>query len=202
MDTNASDVKDTAFPLFYMEPVELIAQSKAEGRPVFRETEFVKVMLPGFKDISVHKVRPEDIERWPEYYRKFKEGNNTETIIGTPIKEWNGIRPSQAAACKTLNVLSVEALASLPDQALRKLGPDCYELQKRARDFLSSANSSSRITELEKKLEEALNTIETLKVSPQVEPIKAESKEITGPDGKTWSGKGRKPNWVKEMEGK
>lgn len=215
MEMNVADGTDQSIPLFYMEPVELIAQSKAEGRPVYRDTEFVKIMLPGFKDIVCRKVRPEDIDRWPVHYRKFKENNNTETIVGTPISQWNGIKPSVAAACKSLNILSVEALASLPDQPLRKLGPDCYELQKRAKDFLSSANSNSRITELEAKLADALRQIEELKkpkdgiaIAAQVEadePLKiTDGKTATycHPDGRTWSGKGRKPNWVKDMEAK
>lgn len=222
MDINVPDSKDMAIPLFYMEPVELVAQSKAEGRPVFRDTEFVKIMIPGFKDISCHKVRPEDIERWPRQYQAFKEGNNTEMVIGTPITEWNGIKPSQAATCKALKVLSVEALANLPDAPLRKLGPDCYDLQRRAKEFLNSANSNSRISDLEKKLADALKTIEELKKPAEMimtggpvkieatitgtsspEPITSVANTIvTSPDGETWSGRGRKPNWVKEMEGK
>jgi DNA-binding protein H-NS len=221
MDTNVADGTDQAIPLFYMEPVELIAKSKEEGRPVFRDTEFVKIMLPGFKDIVCRKVRPEDIDRWPQHYRKFKENNNTETIVGTPISQWNGIKPSQAAACKSLNILSVEALANLPDQPLRKLGPDCYELQKRAKDFLNAANSNSRISELESKLADALKQIEELK-NPAPAPIPvidknvneavksafeigaspATPKKYVHPDGRTWSGKGRKPQWVKDMEAK
>jgi DNA-binding protein H-NS len=119
-----------------------------------------------------------------------------------------------------LNILSVEALANLPDQPLRKLGPDCYELQRRAKEFLAGAATNSRITELQEQLTKALARIAELEkpVEKQIEaepvivpspeiPVKAveksstevSSKTVTHTDGRTWSGRGRKPQWVKDM---
>lgn len=154
---------DTARPIFQVRAVQNKFKTEKEGRPIFDNLEYVEIVVPGNKDRLARKVREDDIRRWPQHYKAFKEHSDGKFVTGTPIGEWSFLTPHQVATCKALNVFSVEALAMLPEEPLRKLGPGSYELQKKAKDFLNNENDSSKkIKELQTKLEAALARITEL----------------------------------------
>ena len=84
------DVKDfdnrnngNVYPIFYWVPKQDEAASIAEGRPIFKDTEYVKIIVPGSSTSIVQKpVRDDDRRRFAEAYAKFKKGD-PEQLVGT-----------------------------------------------------------------------------------------------------------------------
>src|SRR5574338_31676 len=90
--------KDTARPRFFMDAIQNMAKSQAEGRPIFDEKEMVEIHIPGDKLYShvtqVHEVwrhiggQPVTYaQRWPNEYAAFKRGEER-AASGTPLEHW------------------------------------------------------------------------------------------------------------------
>lgn len=136
-------------PIFKFAEIENIPKSEAEGRPVMEVREVVEIRMAGNKNFI--PVVPVDAfwkreglsvityaERWPEQYKKFKEGNPQEAA-GTPLEMLStyGVTPSQISLCRALSIYSIEALNSLEGQAVKNLGMQANALKEAARAFLA-----------------------------------------------------------------
>ena len=64
--------RDDCIPHFYMRAVRNPARSEAEGRPVFDEAAYVRVLVPGDRNSVVdRRVGDADRERWPRRWAAF-----------------------------------------------------------------------------------------------------------------------------------
>jgi hypothetical protein len=161
MASNANE-RDTARPRFYMDAIQNMAKSEQENRPVYEEKEMIEIKIPGDKLFSwVGEVRDVDRNRWPEIYAAFKRGE-ARAATGTPLEHWPNpqLNKSRVAEIKAQNVLSVEELAGVPDNALPKLGMGARELREQAREYLARAKEgakdsamAARIAQLEQMVE-------------------------------------------------
>ena len=58
---------------FYMHPRLDGAETKKQGRNVFKETMYIEIMTPGNKDSIIRRPATEmDVARFPEHHAKFK----------------------------------------------------------------------------------------------------------------------------------
>lgn len=160
---------DNCIPVFYTRPVQNNFKTKLEGRPIFEDKEFVKILIPGTTNESPDRpVTSNDIERWPDQYNKFKS-KQEQTTEGTPLEVWPMMTQSRVAELKSLNIFSVDQLAELPEGNISKVGPDAHELKKQAKAFLSAAKGS-QVEELLKEIEDLKAENEALRQNQKKTP--------------------------------
>jgi hypothetical protein len=127
---------------FFNEPIENAFLSAQEGRPIFQDTEHVKIIVAGSMDEIVRIATPEDRERFKDVYEAFKRSESA-PVSGTPLAELPGISASFVKMAAHFNVKTVEAFVALGTGELMKLGMGAVELQTAARIYLDRAASAS-----------------------------------------------------------
>lgn len=155
-------------PFFDVRSLENVQLSEAAGHLVKEQVEVVQVRIAGCNNFS--PVFPTNAqwkregnrtityaERWPEEYRRFKNGD-TQEARGTPLEMLSsyGITPEQISICRVMRIYSIEQLHSLEGPNLKNLGMSANSLKDAARKFMADrmtgAEASARIAELEAKL--------------------------------------------------
>lgn len=156
-NTNRNFADDTLLVKFYIEPKQNKAKSSEEGRPIFDDTEYVSIAIPGNKtSVVIRPARSTDKERFPKHYAAFKERNQEEYISGTPLEAWTILSKSQVEELKFFNLRTIEQLAAMSDsntQNMRGLG----QLKVKAQMFLEAAEGGAPLERLEARLEELEN---------------------------------------------
>ena len=148
---------------FELEPVEQVAASIEAGRPIFKEVEHIRIIIPGDKHTEIfRKATDADRKMYADEYSRFKR-NEAEQTYGTPLREWNAVSRSVAKELEYFNVSTVEQLAGLSDQAVQKIGMGGAELVRKAKVFLESSASEGYAQKLSKEnadLKERLANLE------------------------------------------
>jgi hypothetical protein len=133
------------FARFFLHPVIDEELSTAQGRPVFRETEYVEIIVPGDKDNTICRpVRTSpvsDIRRFPRQYAQFKEGVE-QAAVGTPLSAWPGVTRAQVEELKYFKVTTVEQLAGMADSVAQNFA-GIVALKVRAKDYLARASGEA-----------------------------------------------------------
>lgn len=150
---NADD--DKLIVQFYDRPVIDQAKSDAEGRPIFHEACYVRIITPGDKDNIVDRPMWEkhDEMRFPKAWERYQKklGDKFE---GTPLDQWPPMTRTQVLEFKYFNIFTVEQLANVPDSIGQKF-MGIGMLKKKAADFLALAKDTAHAnllrTELEKR---------------------------------------------------
>lgn len=133
---------DNTIPRFYMRAVQDHLQTEQQGRPIFAETPYVEIIVPGDKNNRPDvKVTDEHRKRWPSQWAKF-QATKQESIEGTPIENFNILNRAQVAEFKALGILTVEALAGLSDGYLEKLGLYGRQMRERAKQYLQPPSAT------------------------------------------------------------
>lgn len=140
--------------------------SEKLGRPNFDEVILVEVISPGSRgSLPVFEVERVYSKEGAEYYgtegsrsskygeykeiiEKYKANDTSGSMAGTPIAEWPEVSRSFAAALRANEIHTVEALAALPDTALRLVGPDGAGWRIKAQAFLAASKDSGAATAL------------------------------------------------------
>ena len=122
---------------FATEAVEDRNKSIEAGHYVAMEVHHVYVTPVGSKDCFQKPVKDwfagleqqVQEERFPrEWLEKFRAGydywlkGEEIPVEGTPVKNWPVASPGEVASCVKLHILTVEALATCNDEAVRRLG--------------------------------------------------------------------------------
>jgi len=157
------------FVQFYLESLKDEEETTLQGRPIFRDVEFIKIIPVGDKNTIVCRPvkttddagTPPDSVRWPQQYAAFK-AQQEQPLVGTPITEWPPISKSQALMLKGVNVHTVEALAAVSDSNLVNLGMGARELRDKAIAYLKSAEGSSGVSALAAEVNEWKTKFEAL----------------------------------------
>jgi hypothetical protein len=131
---------------FRMEPVHQPFLSEKEGRPIFKDVPYIRILTPGDKTKVIDRpVDDGDQRRFPRQWEAFKsQGINV--LEGTPILEWSPLTKSEAMELKALGFHTVEQLASARDDSLSWLG--AVELRKKAQTFLAASKDNSFISKM------------------------------------------------------
>lgn len=150
---------------FVKHPVLLGGRSKAEGREIFEDRDYVRIRVAGNdKECYFQPVKEQDKLRFPEEWSAYCKGAEV-VRTGTPIERWPQVTPAQVRNLKVLNVFTVEDLAAISDVNLHKLGPGASQLRNDAKRFLEVAGAMANqheMDELRKANAEQAETIRQL----------------------------------------
>lgn len=147
---------------FFMDAEQDMEASEAQGRPIFKESEFIEIRIPGNKDeIRVRPVRFADTQQFPRQYGAFKQGL-ADPVIGTPLDKIPFITKAQAAEFNALGVKTAEQLRDMADgNAQRIMGAQA--LKTKVANFLAAAEGAAPALKLQSELEKRDGEIEVLK---------------------------------------
>lgn len=171
-------------PFFRIMEIENIPQSETAGYPVMETKEMVEIRKAGDRHNIL--IAPVDafwkreggvlytyMDRWPEQYRQFKDGNPQEAQ-GTPIEVLKrfGITDEQISHCRVNRIYSVEALHLLEGQQLKNLGVHQNKLKQAAATHMADRTGAISAMDRVKALEEEIAALKAAgaMVVPAVEP--------------------------------
>jgi hypothetical protein len=158
-----SDVRNADTQLavrFYKRPVEIKDETLAQGRPIFKEMDFITIMTPGDQLNIIDTIAEERHKRrfplhWADYQNKT---GNHEGFTGTPLSEWPLLTMGQAEELKGIKFYTVESIANCGDQQLQRIGMIAgmspYAFRDKAKAFLSVANQTADISKREEEVEQ------------------------------------------------
>jgi hypothetical protein len=197
-DTQGADARLAV--QFYKKSVKQDIASDEAGRPIFKEFDFVRIMIPGDNLTEIDTYAQESHkQRFPRQWAHYQnQVANHEDIIGTPLDQWPQITRSQADELRGLKFHTVESIADCSDQQLQRIGMVAgmspYNFRLKAKAFLNLANDSADVAQREAELqalrqENAKITAETdaklSKMQEQMEALLAAVAEKTPKTRKT-----------------
>jgi hypothetical protein len=144
---------------FYKKSVKQDMASDEAGRPIFKEFDFVRIMIPGDNLTEIDTYAQESHkQRFPRQWAHYQnQVANHQDIIGTPIDQWPQVTRSQADELRGLKFHTVESIADCSDQQLQRIGmiagmsPHNFRLKAKA--FLNLANESAEVAHREQELQ-------------------------------------------------
>ena len=139
---------------FFTLPRIDVAESGKANRPIFKDTHYVEMMMPGDKhNIVMEPVWDQHKQRFPAKWDAYIKGA-TQQIVGTPLKVAPFLTPSHIAELEYLKIFTMEQLADLSDSAMNFMGAN--EFKQAAKKYLSLTSSNevllARINALEDQL--------------------------------------------------
>jgi hypothetical protein len=143
---------------FYKRPVKLEDESIAQGRPIFQEFDFIKILVPGDALTEIDTYVSEGHKtRFPIQWANYMNRQGSElSFNGTPLSEWPQISVSQAEELKGIKFHTVEAIAHASDQQLQKIGMIAgmspHNFRERAKTFLNLAKESADVSKRDEEL--------------------------------------------------
>jgi len=144
---------------FYIRPVMNNFRSSEEGRPIYEEQEYIRIIVPGDSKTTVDCPVDDTFRmRFEKQYDKFKKGL-AQAVEGTPLEMWPQMTVGLCAELKAMNVSTVEQLAALDDGKAQKI-MGSYDLRRKAQAFLDAAQgeaaNNKMVAELTKRDDEIL----------------------------------------------
>ena len=136
---------------FYRKPIEIKDETIAQGRPIFRDADWVTIMTPGDQLNIIDTVAQDRHKaRFPVQWAKYQNKvGGEEAISGTPIDHWPLVSMSQAEELKGIKFHTVESIANCSDQQLQRIGMIAgmspHAFRDKARAFLNLAKDSAEI---------------------------------------------------------
>lgn len=139
---NVGDTKGV-YAKFYTKPVQDDAQTALEGRPIFRDVEFIEIVAAGNSTNVVRRpVRDADKSRFRQAYALFRAGAESQ-VVGTPLAEVAWISASLAEELAYIKVRTLEQLAELSDSVCGTR-PGLYELKRKAAAWVEQAKDGAK----------------------------------------------------------
>ena len=150
-----------AYVQFERRAIEDKPASIKEGRYIAKDVDYALITPAYSKDCMEQKVDQwlSNVERnlrdgripqtwadqWKESLKRWKEGQEM-PLNGTPIKGWGVISPAQQATLIGINCRTVEDLAAINDEGIRRVGMGAIELRDKAKNWLASMNDHGAIS--------------------------------------------------------
>lgn len=192
------DMKDDvpAWVRFEVRPIEDRDATIKNGHYTTKDVTYALVTPPYSKDcniIEAHEwLRQNDDHvrngRMPErvrdaYKAKFEAWSKGQEIPedGVPIKSWTMISPSQQANLLAIGVRTVESLAKINDEGMKRYGMGALDLKNKAQAWLKTAKNigpvvqenaalKTKVADLTAIVEGLTKTVEELKRQTEREP--------------------------------
>lgn len=160
------------FVEFYRKPTLQHEESVQAGRAIYKETDYVRIVVPGDKSSEVDRpVNEIDRRRFADRYQKWLAGQ-AQAVIGTPLTALPGMTPAKVKEYEYFKVSTVEQLASAPDNLGQKF-MSFQQDKQRAAAFLEVAANNAPIERMNEELQKRDAEIENLKT--MVEALQAQS---------------------------
>lgn len=180
---------------FERRAIEDVAATKREGRYIAKDVDFALIHPPYSKDCVEQKVStwlentkknvrdgriPEQwLDGWKEGYEKWKNGQEI-PLDGTPIKGWGIISPAQQEMLIRINCMTVEDLARVNDEGLRRIGMGALDLRNKAKNWLQTVTDHGPLT-IKMSVLEKENAVLQSQIETLMKQVEALSKN-TGKD--------------------
>ena len=151
---------------FFVRAVENQRKTKAEGRPIYDDREYVRIRFPA--DNKREHVAPAHelhyvthlkkqmtyAQRFQGAYEAFKKDHTAEYVEGTPLSELPILTEGKRKELRAQNIRTVEQLAGLPDASMKRLGMGARDLVEAAQTFLKNAAGLSEVKALKARIAE------------------------------------------------
>lgn len=148
--------------MFERRPLEDRAASIAANRYVAKDVDHALITAPGTRDKYVTTVKDwmkgldrqvregripvEWKEKYLDSYERWKRGEEI-PVNGTPIKGWGMISPAQQTNLIAISVVTVEDLARLNDEGMRRLGIGAADLKNKAVAWLAQLDDKGPLVQ-------------------------------------------------------
>lgn len=151
------------FVKFFFHPKHNKKKSVEEGRPIFDDTEYVEIQIPGDKDNIVRRpASTKDKERFPKHYAAFKN-KGEEALVGTPLSAVPWITQGGVEELKHFGVHTVEQLAGITDANAQNFR-GVNTLRDQAKTFLEAAAGNAPLIQMQAELEDRDKKISALEI--------------------------------------
>lgn len=176
---------------FFSKPIEIPRKSKAEKRPIFEDREYIRIRFPADNKrelvapahemhyVSHLKRQMTYAERFKPNYDAWRADHEAEFIEGTPLSEATFLTEAKRAELRAQNIKTIEQLAGLPTQAMRKLGMGAQGLVQSAQDYLERAKGLSEVDALKARIAE-LEAGQASKAEPKQDASEKVASELEG----------------------
>ena len=122
---------------FHMAATHLPEESNKAGRPIYKDEEYIRLIVPGSQDIICRPVRESDKDEYPREYQAFKN-KQAAPESGTPLATLPFVGPAVAAELAAINVHTAEQLVAMADVHAGKV-MGFHKLKARVQQFLEAA---------------------------------------------------------------
>lgn len=176
---------------FYSRPVAQPFESEKEGRPIFKDVDFVKIFIPGDQRTVIDTFAEEQHKkRFPVQWARYQnQKTGQEQFTGTPVSQWPLITQSQAEELRAVKFFTVEQVAEASDAAVKSMGMIGPSLREKAKNYLNAAKGAAEVErrdqELKKRDAEILELKEQMaKLMAAVEqPRRGRHPKVEGENG-------------------
>lgn len=137
--------------------------SQKEGRPIFKEHEFIQIMIPGDRGhIIIRPVNDGDRGRFSKQYDHWKRTQSNDLVDGTPLEAWGIIGLAQIEEYKYFGIRTIEHMANIRDDLAAKI-TGTQILKQKAQVFLETAKGEAPMKKMAAELVKRDEEINTLK---------------------------------------
>lgn len=167
------------FVKFYNAPRKNEEKSVSMGRPIYDDTLYIRIQVPGDKEsIVVRPARTMDKNRFRAQFERYQKGEE-QVVDGTPLSEWPSINRSMVEELKHFGVYTVEQLVDMPDNQAQNFA-GIQNLKNMARNFLERADGIAVDVKLEKALEDKNAQMEAMQA--QIAEMQATIQKLSEAD--------------------
>lgn len=160
---------------FFTKAAQDADETAKQGRPIFREVEYVQIVIPGDRTSTV--VRPisaGDKDRFEKQYEHWKKTKEEEMLQGTPLEAWGIMNLAQIEEFRYFGVRTIDQMATLADSVCQKI-MGATGLKHRAVTFLELAKEGAPLKAMQSELVKRDEQIDALTkaVEAQAAELKA-----------------------------
>lgn len=190
-----------AYVTFETRPVEDRAASLTSGRFVGKDVDFAIVTPPGSKDryeyivlewfdrladqVRQKRYNPQWLDAYQAAYKAYKAGREA-PLQGTPLRDWPALSPSSYRTCVDLGILTVEDLAAINEEGLRRLGMGGRALKDRAIAWLQAAQGPGALAAQLQAMQAQLDALQERNTSLEAQLARAQAgaaADLDAPEG-------------------
>ena len=166
------DLEASVFVEFYTDALELKYRSEEEGRPIFEDRAFVRLLIPGDTTNQIERVATDaDKHKYPKAWARYVAGEKS-AEYGTPLEQWPQITRAQMKEAKYFEIHTVENMAGLSDSHLSRLGMGFMDLRNKAKAYLDAAAGTAIATK---------DAAEKARMQSEIDDLKAQIAELAKP---------------------
>lgn len=134
------NAESRVYATFYTDAIPLGFESEKQGRPIFKDVAFIRILVPGdTTNVIDREANEQDKIKYRQAWLRYESGQVV-GVTGTPLEQWPQITRSQLKEAKYFEVHTVEQMANLADIHAQKLGMGFNELRTKAKAYLAAAS--------------------------------------------------------------
>lgn len=141
---------------FVLRAIEDPIATAEKGYQCFRDIDVAILRVPGDKFFEYEtEVTPEVQARWLDNldtryridaYKAWKNGQEA-PLNGSPLKEWPVITPAELRQLELMHVFTVEDLAELSEEGMRRFGMGGQKLKQKAQTWIATGADKGKIVQ-------------------------------------------------------